>query len=247
MWHASYLAAIGDWHVGIRSDDPDVTRHLELLLGDVLTESTEPPSGYAVVTQPRTAGRRAQPLGELRHGPQVVLCSRYPSRLAAAAASHVLALGHSHQPVLRLAFSLVARDAVGIMVHPSLLRTPGLEPLLVRAGWDVTDAPEIAVSTDEVPVVDVISWLSGRSETTTDRVTLRSMLLPHSEFDHGGSRSAALAFLMASSPPSALPPQAHLDRAARLARQLVELPGTGTAPRAVAAALERSMRRLASL
>jgi len=239
VWHASYLASIDDWHVGVRSDDPDATRQLEMLLGDLLSESPDPPSGYGVVTLPRVAGTRSQPLAELRHGPRVVLRSRYTGRLTAAAASHVRALGYASQPVLRLAFSLVSRESVGVMVHPQLLRMPGLEPQLVRAGWDITDTPELAVYDESV--VDVISWSSQRSDARTSSVTLRSIVVPDDTIDHRSSRSAVLAYLMASSPPSTLAPQGHLDQTAHLARGLRIVSASGTGPRAVADTLERAL------
>ena len=246
MWHASYLASIDDWHVGVRSDDPDATRQLELLLGDLLSESPDPPSGYGVVTLPRVAGTRSQPLAELRHGPRVVLRSRYTGRLTAAAASHVRALGYTSQPVLRLAFSLVSRKSVGVMVHPQLLRMPGLEPLLVRAGWDITDTPELAVNTHDDAVADVISWSSQRSDARTSSVTLRSIVVPDNTIDHGSSRSAILGYLMSSSPPSTLAPQEHLDRAAQLASKLRIVSASGAEPRAVAAALAQALSEIPS-
>jgi hypothetical protein len=234
VWHASNTAAIDDWPVGIRCDDGEAARQIEMHLGDKLTASAEPPSGYAVVTGPRAADHGVRPLGELRHGPQTVLRSRYVGRLAAAAVSHVLALGNSGQPVLRLAFSLIARDGNGILVPSHLLCTPGLEPLLVRAEWQLTDTPELAVEVGDAAMVGTVSWSSERS-VVTDKVRLRSIVLADDRLDGPPSRSTLLRVLMASSPPSALPPQAHLDLAARLASELRAVPTSGRDPRSFAA------------
>ena len=238
MWHASYLASIDDWHVGVRSDDPDATHQLEMLLGGLLSESPDQPSGYGVVTHPRTAGTRSRPLAELRHGPRVLLRSRYTGRLATAAASHVRALGHASQPVLRLGFSLVTRDSVGVMIHPQLLRMPGLEPLLVRAGWDISDTPDLAVNTFDTAAVDVFSWSDSRTTAKTATVALRSILVPHDALGHGSSRSAALAYLMASSPKSSLEPKDHLSQAERLTRSLRFTSPADASHRAVFVALQ---------
>lgn len=237
MWHASYTAAIDDWLVGVRCDDREVARQVETLLGDVLTASDEPPSGYAIITRQNADDRGVRPLGELRHGPQTVLRSRYVGRLVAAAVSHLLALGHSGQPVLRLAFSLLARDSVGTLVPSHLLRTPGLEPLLVRAGWQLTDAPELAVEIDDAPMVSAVSWSSERS-VATDKVRLRSIVHADDGIDGPPSRSTLLRVLMASSAPSALPPQARLDLAAQLASELRVIATPGNDPRSIAAAIE---------
>ena len=198
------------------------------------------PSASARWPAGRSCGRATMPArwqtteSPFRH--TLAICRQFCA--VAAAVSHVLALGNSGQPVLRLAFSLVARDGNGILVPSNLLRTPGLEPLLVRTGWQLVDTPELAVDV-AVPMVNIVALSSDRSIATADRIRLRTVLIADDQIGDRRSRSALVSLLMASSPPSALPPQVHLDLAARLASELRIVPTSTTSPQSFAAALER--------
>jgi hypothetical protein len=237
VWVGSVTVRVGEFHVGIRTDDDAVLRDLHALYRDILVEDDRSDDYSISVTPAGDGPARALPC--LSHGRRALLRSRSVARLTrlldVTLAGLVPPSGNPTQTIT--GFSLLTQGPGALLVPSSAIaQSAVVERHAAAAGMRVADEAAVRVDLGTLEAI-VVPGLSGGTShpalqddvvAPVGRYAIRSIIWREDEIDPDERAAlAAVRLIPRVNGRGALARQEFLERIVDLARRTHPVPLRG--------------------
>jgi peroxiredoxin len=152
-WKGTRVYALGDYHVGLRYDDPETADVLDRLLPVARVNDRRAPDNYSVALggTPTTRGAGgSRSLKLLVHGSSQLVRSRSGGRVLAALLQHLSAdLDPFDESLTRVNATAVVRDGEALLLPAGLVNfVKQLQPRMAKASMTIVDTSRTLLDVD---------------------------------------------------------------------------------------------------
>ena len=181
-WAGTAAYRVGDFHIGVRYNDPETAALLDRLLPGARVQDPRTPENFSLALYPeRSAGSRRLNL-LVRNGSQLVR-SRSAARALAALLTYVSAdTTPPDEDLLPLNATGAVVDGAALLLPPGLVNwTKQIQTKLARRGIVLVDAPYVTIDLETGELVVPVPSVPHDPEVLTevDRGARLSPELPH--------------------------------------------------------------------